>query len=82
MVRNRNGNFGSSVLVHDNYCREAKNPIYLVINIGIGDMDIRSFITSSVGVPSESKKKSSFEPIKIEIIYSESKRVSIDFVNR
>lgn len=73
-----------SVLIHDYYCRETKNPIHLVMDTDVtgGDMDIRAFITSTVGVPGESKKGSLFQPIKTEIVYYDSERVSIDFMNR
>merc|ERR1712183_13368 len=73
-----------SVLIHEYYCREAKNPIHLVIDTDIqsGDMKIKCFVKASIGVPGEAKKGTLFQPLETEIVYYDSERVTIDTINK
>jgi len=72
-----------SVLIHEYYCRETKNPIHLVMDTDVqgGDMDIKCYIASSIGVPGETKKGTLFQPIETEVVYYDSERVIVDTIN-
>jgi len=73
-----------SRLIHEYYCREAKNPIHLIMDTDVqsGDMGIKCYIAASIGVPDDSKKGILFQPIKTEIKYYNSERVAIDTITK
>ncbi|XP_064608325.1 eukaryotic translation initiation factor 3 subunit F-like [Liolophura sinensis] len=70
-----------SVLIHEYYAREAKNPVHLTVDttVKINKMAIKAFISSSIGVPGKTVG-TMFTPLPVEVAYFEPERVGVDLI--
>ncbi|XP_013397394.1 eukaryotic translation initiation factor 3 subunit F [Lingula anatina] len=72
-----------SVLIHEYYAREAKNPIHLTVDTTLrgNKMGIKAFLSSSMGVPGKTMG-TVFTPIPVDIAFYEPERVGVEFVQQ
>jgi len=72
-----------SLLLHEYYAREAKNPIHLTVDTTLrtGHMGAKGYVSTSMGVPGKALG-TIFTPISIEITAYDPERVGLDFISQ
>jgi len=70
-----------SVLIHEYYTREAKNPVHLTIDTTLkgSHMGMKAYISTSMGIPGKTVG-TMFTPIPVEVNCYDPERVAVDFV--
>ncbi|XP_030043902.1 eukaryotic translation initiation factor 3 subunit F [Microcaecilia unicolor] len=70
-----------SVLIHEYYSREAHNPIHLTLDTSMqgGRMNIKAYISSSMGVPGKTMGVM-FTPLTVKYIYYDTERIGVDLI--
>jgi len=71
-----------SLLLHEYYSREARNPVHLTVDTTLrtGHMGAKAYISTVMGVPGK-QLGTIFSPINVEIISYEPERVGLDFIS-
>ncbi|XP_059157755.1 eukaryotic translation initiation factor 3 subunit F-like [Physella acuta] len=72
-----------SVLIHDYYSREAKNPIHLTVDTFVrgGKMGIKAYHSTSIGVPGKTTG-TMFTPVPVEIVNYEPEQVGVEVLQK
>jgi len=72
-----------SLLLHEYYAREAKNPIHLTVDTTLktGHMGMKAYVSTVMGVPGK-PLGTIFTPINVEITCYEPERVGLDFISQ
>ena len=70
-----------SVLIHEYYAREAKNPIHLTVDTALkgNKMGIKAYVSSQIGVPTKTVG-CMFTPVDVEVSIYEPERVGVDII--
>jgi translation initiation factor 3 subunit F len=70
-----------SVLIHEYYTRECKNPVHLLVDTTLkgGHMAMKAFISSPMGIPGKTMG-SIFTPISVETAYYEAEKVGVELI--
>ncbi|CAI9731519.1 eukaryotic translation initiation factor 3 subunit F-like [Octopus vulgaris] len=70
-----------SVLIHEYYAREAKNPVHITVDTSLmtGKMGVKAFISTPMGVANKSTGIM-FTPVNVEIIKYETEQVAINLI--
>jgi translation initiation factor 3 subunit F len=71
-----------SVLIHEYYSRECKNPIHLTVDTSLknGHMGMKAFTSSALGVPGKTVG-TMFTPVAVEISSVEAETVGVNFIS-
>jgi len=72
-----------SLLLHEYYARECKNPIHLTVDTTLkaGHMGMKGYVSTTMGVPGK-PLGTIFTPITVEITAYEPERVGLDFISQ
>jgi len=72
-----------SVLIHDYYSREAKNPIHLTVDTFVrgGKMAIKAYHSTAIGVPGKTQG-TMFTPVQVETISYEPEQVGVEVLQK
>ncbi|XP_033742520.1 eukaryotic translation initiation factor 3 subunit F-like [Pecten maximus] len=72
-----------SVLIHEYYAREAKNPVHLTVDTTLkgSKMDVKAYISTSIGVPNKTMG-CMFTAVQVETITYEPERVGVDLIQQ
>jgi len=72
-----------SVLIHDYYSREAKNPVHLTVDTFVrnGKMSIKGYHSTSIGVPGKTVG-TMFTPVQVETITYEPEQVGVETLQK
>ncbi|KAK3100387.1 hypothetical protein FSP39_019123 [Pinctada imbricata] len=72
-----------SVLIHEYYAREAKNPVHLTVDTSLkgSKMDIKGYVSAHIGVPGKTVG-CMFTPIQVDITTYEPEKVGVDIVQQ
>ncbi|CAC5421639.1 eukaryotic translation initiation factor 3 subunit F-like [Mytilus californianus] len=72
-----------SVLIHEYYTRESKNPVHLTVDTSLksSKMDIKAYVSSTIGVPGKTMG-TMFTPVQVEMIAYEPERVGVDLIQK
>jgi translation initiation factor 3 subunit F len=72
-----------SVLIHEYYSRECKNPLHLTIDTSLSKakMAMKAYTSSQLGVPGKTVG-TMFTPVPLELLYHEPERVGVDFIQQ
>jgi len=70
-----------SVLIHEYYSRECKNPVHLTVDTTLkgNHMGMKGFTSSPMGVPGKTLG-TMFSPVPIDVTFHDSERVGVDFI--
>ncbi|ESN94550.1 hypothetical protein HELRODRAFT_185120 [Helobdella robusta] len=70
-----------SVLIHDYYSRECKNPVHITVDTSLkqAHMSMKAYISVPVGVP-EKTIGTMFTPIPLQLAYQDSERVGVEYL--
>jgi len=72
-----------SVLIHEYYAREAKNPVHLTVDtlLKTNKMGIKAFVSSVMGVPGKTQG-TVFTPVPVDITAYEPERVGVELIQQ
>jgi translation initiation factor 3 subunit F len=72
-----------SVLIHEYYGRECKNPVHLTVDTSLkgARMGMKAFISSSMGVPDKTIG-TMFTPVPVDISSYEAERIGLDVIQQ
>lgn len=70
-----------SVLIHEYYARECKNPVHLTVDTSLKNarMAMKAFVSSQMGVPGKTTG-TMFIPVPLEAVAHDPERVGVDFL--
>jgi translation initiation factor 3 subunit F len=71
-----------SVLIHEYYSRECKNPVHLTVDTSLkqaGRMAVKAYTSAQMGIPGKTTG-TMFTPVPYEILSSEPEAVGLDFI--
>ncbi|ELU16800.1 hypothetical protein CAPTEDRAFT_177448 [Capitella teleta] len=70
-----------SVLIHEYYNRECKNPVHLLVDTYLkgGQMSMKAFISSPMGIPGKTMG-TLFTPIGVESAFYEAEKVGVELI--
>uniref|UniRef100_A0A8W8KR26 Eukaryotic translation initiation factor 3 subunit F n=3 Tax=Magallana gigas TaxID=29159 RepID=A0A8W8KR26_MAGGI len=72
-----------SVLIHEYYTREAKNPVHVTVDTGLkgSKMDVKCYVSANIGVPGKTVG-CMFTPVQVEINTYEPEKVGVDLIQQ
>merc|ERR1712043_43738 len=72
-----------SVLIHEYYSRECKNPVHLTVDTSLkgARMGMKAYISSNMGIP-EKTIGTMFVPVPVDITSYEPERVGLDVIQQ
>lgn len=72
-----------SVLIHEYYSRETKNPVHVTVDTALkdGEINFKTYISMPIGVPDKTQGMM-FAPVTAEIEYYTTERVGVDIIKK
>jgi len=72
-----------SVLIHEYYSREAKNPIHLTVDTVMrgGKMNTKAFVSTQIGVPGKTTG-TMFTPIQVDVTSYDSEQTGVEVLQQ
>ncbi|CAH1791841.1 unnamed protein product, partial [Owenia fusiformis] len=72
-----------SVLIHEYYAREAKNPVHLTVDTSLkgSKMGTKAYVSTPLGVPGKTVG-TMFTPVPLDITSYEPERIGVDFLQK
>merc|ERR1719318_141648 len=72
-----------SVLIHEYYTREAKNPVHLTVDtmLKTNKMGITAFVSAPMGVPGRTQG-TMFTPVAVEVVCYDPERVGVEMIKQ